>query len=38
VFGFFSFAMIGMEAAEIETSIKPLRQSFVKSLSSFLVQ
>jgi len=38
VFGFFSFAMIGMEPEEIETSIKPLRQSFVKSLSSFLVQ
>lgn len=38
VFGFFSFAMIGMEPQDIETSIKPLRQSFVKSLSSFLVQ
>jgi len=38
VFGFFSFAMIGMESEEIETSIKPLRQSFVKSLSLFLVQ
>lgn len=38
VFGFFSFAMIGMEAEEIETSIKPLRQSFVKSLSLFLAQ
>lgn len=38
VFGFLSFAMIGMESEEIETSIKPLRQSFVKSLSSFLVQ
>ena len=38
VFGFFSFAMIGMESEEIETSIKPLRQSFVKSLSAFLVQ
>jgi AcrR family transcriptional regulator len=38
VFGFFSFAMIGMEPQDIETSIKPLRQSFVKSLSLFLVQ
>jgi AcrR family transcriptional regulator len=38
VFGFFSFAMIGMESEEIETDIKPLRQSFVKSLSAFLVQ
>ncbi len=37
VFGFFSFAMIGMDADEIETSIKPLRQSFVKSLYSFLI-
>lgn len=38
VFGFFSFAMIGMEPEEVETSIKPLRQSFVKSMSAFLVQ
>ena len=38
VFGFFSFMMIGMESEEIETGIKPLRQSFVKSLSTFLVQ
>ena len=38
VFGFFSFAMIGMESEEIEIGIKPLRQSFVKSLSAFLVQ
>ncbi len=36
VFGFFSFAMIGMEGDDIETSLKPLRQSFVKSLSSFV--
>ncbi len=36
VFGFFSFAMIGMSADEIETSIKPLRRVFVKSLSAFL--
>jgi len=35
-FGFLSFAMIGMDAGEIETSIQPLRQSFVRSLSSFL--
>jgi len=38
VFGFFSFAMIGMEPEDIATSIKPLRQSFVKSLSLFLTQ
>ena len=36
VFGFFSFAMIGMGFDEVETSIQPLRQSFVHSLSSFL--
>lgn len=36
VFGFFSFAMIGMGFDEVETSIQPLRQSFVRSLSSFL--
>jgi len=36
VFGFFSFAMIGMTSDEIETSVKPLRQVFVKSLCSFL--
>jgi AcrR family transcriptional regulator len=38
VFGFLSFAMIGMDSEEIETGLKPLRQSFVKSLSMFLVQ
>ena len=36
VFGFFSFAMIGMTEDEMETSIKPLRQVFVKSLCAFL--
>ena len=36
VFGFFSFAMIGMAPDEIEISIKPLRRVFVKSLSAFL--
>jgi AcrR family transcriptional regulator len=36
VFGFLSFAMIGMDTDQIEDSIKPLRQSFVKSLTSFL--
>lgn len=38
VFGFFSFAMIGMEPQDIADSIKPLRQSFVKSLTMFLMQ
>jgi AcrR family transcriptional regulator len=36
VFGFFSFAMIGMTEDEIENSVKPLRQTFVKSLRTFL--
>jgi len=36
VFGFFSFAMIGMTSQEIETSIKPLRRVFVRSLCAFL--
>lgn len=38
VFGFFSFAMIGMTENEIERSFKPFRRSFVKSLSTFLGQ
>jgi AcrR family transcriptional regulator len=38
VFGFFSFMMIGMGSEEMEAGIKPLRQSFVRSLSTFLVQ
>ncbi len=36
VFGFFSFAMIGMTSNEIEASITPLRHVFVKSLMTFL--
>lgn len=36
VFGFFSFAMIGMTSEEIESSVKPLRRAFVKSLCTFL--
>jgi AcrR family transcriptional regulator len=36
VFGFFSFAMIGMEEDELDKSIKPLRRVFVKSLCAFL--
>ena len=36
VFGFFSFAMIGMTKNEIQTSIKPLRRVFVESLVTFL--
>ena len=36
VFGFFSFAMIGMDEKEFDKSLKPLRQVFVKSLCSFL--
>ena len=36
VFGFFSFAMIGMTPDEIQTSIRPLRRVFVESLVTFL--
>lgn len=36
VFGFFSFAMIGMTPDEMETSVKPLRRVFVRSLCAFL--
>jgi AcrR family transcriptional regulator len=35
-FGFFSFAMIGMTADEIESSIRPLKRTFVRSLCTFL--
>jgi len=36
VFGFLSFAMIGMTEDELDMSIKPLRRVFVKSLCTFL--
>ena len=36
VFGFFSFAMIGMTDEEVESSVNPLRRSFVQSLCAFL--
>jgi len=36
VFGFFSFATIGMTKNELETSIRSLREVFVKSLCTFL--
>jgi len=36
VFGFLSFAMIGMNEEEVESSVKPLRRAFVESLSTFL--
>jgi AcrR family transcriptional regulator len=38
VFGFFSFAMIGMSDEEIQKSLKPLRQVFVRSLCTFVDQ
>lgn len=38
VFGFLSFAMIGMSEEEVESSVKPLRRAFVESLSTFLGQ
>jgi len=34
--GYFSFAMIGMDADEIESSVKPLKKAFVRSLCVFL--
>ncbi|MHC4865091.1 MAG: TetR/AcrR family transcriptional regulator [Planctomycetota bacterium] len=36
VFGFLSFAMIGLTDEEIEKSVKPLRRVFVRSLCAFL--
>ena len=36
IFGFLSFAMIGMTKDEVEKSIKPLRRVFVRSLCTFL--
>ncbi len=36
VFGFLSFAMIGMTSEELEKSIEPLRRVFVRSLAAFL--
>jgi AcrR family transcriptional regulator len=36
VFGFFWFAMIGMNSDEIETSVKPVRRTFVRSLCAFV--
>ena len=36
VFGFLSFAMIGMTADEVDNSVKPLRRVFVRSLCEFL--
>jgi AcrR family transcriptional regulator len=36
VFGFFSFAMIGMTEDEIDKSVRPLRRVFVRSLCAFL--
>lgn len=36
VFGFFSFATLGMTEEEIETSMRPFRRAFVGGLSAFL--
>jgi AcrR family transcriptional regulator len=38
VFGFFSFAMIGLNREEMEESIKPLRKAFVDSMAKFLAR
>jgi AcrR family transcriptional regulator len=34
--GYFSFAIIGMDADEIESNVKPLKKAFVRSLCVFL--
>ena len=36
VFGYLSFAMIGMSDEEMEISVKPLKRVFVESLCTFL--
>jgi len=36
VFGFLSFAMIGMTEKELDKSVRPLRRVFVRSLCAFL--
>lgn len=36
VFGFFSFAMIGLSVEEMQNSIPPLRQAFVQCMADFL--
>ena len=36
VFGYFSFAMIGMSEEEVDASVKPMRRAFVHSLCTFL--
>ena len=36
--GYFSFAVIGMDEDEIESSVKPLKKAFVRTLCTFLGQ
>jgi AcrR family transcriptional regulator len=36
VFGFFSFAMMGLSSQQIQDSLKPLRKAFVESMARFL--
>jgi AcrR family transcriptional regulator len=36
VFGFFSFAMMGLSPQQIQESLKPLRKAFVESMARFL--
>jgi AcrR family transcriptional regulator len=38
VFGFFSFAMIGLTKEEIEESLRPVRKAFVDSMAKFLAK
>jgi AcrR family transcriptional regulator len=38
VFGFFSFAMMGLSPQQIQDSLRPLRKAFVESMARFLAQ
>jgi AcrR family transcriptional regulator len=38
VFGFFSFAMMGLSQQQIQDSLRPLRKAFVESMARFLAQ
>jgi AcrR family transcriptional regulator len=38
VFGFFSFAMIGLTQEEIKDSLRPLRKAFVETMAAFLAR
>jgi AcrR family transcriptional regulator len=38
LFGFFSFAMMGLTQQQIQDSLRPLRKAFVESMARFLAQ